>query len=419
MGNTNIVDQLKNNAVFQLSLSSKELFHSNFLYWLSMLPQEEFKSLIVKLAGKDIDWPSDYIVLREEKNYDLCIRKVEKDDNGDTKETEYVFALENKVKSIITKKQLDGYHDEIEKSNNKYNKKNPRECAYCLLTLATEIPEKDDIKKSGWNIVSYADYAKFLTETFLQNGALADVQKMLVEQYRDYITIISDASFFNLPNIKKSTWSSMSQDSELENIRIDDLRQKMAFNLVGLGIIDELRQRDITIEINLADKEIWKKESGIFLNFGFANKRGMLYLSFLVDKNTMIRFEIQGDDYKRGIIFKEKASGKTKAEKKKEKNHEWLNKEYWKMLPDTIKNLFRTPDEDNLTKPYPAFVKDEWLQKKVLFGTYDSVNLMKYQSKKINSDSKIADVITGIVDELKDTVKKDNISNDKGTIKGN
>lgn len=401
MVNKNIVEQLKNNAVFQLSLSSKELFHSNFLYWLSMLPQDKFKSLIVKLAGKNIVWPSDYIVLREEKNYDLCIRKVEKDDNGDTKETDYVFALENKVKSIITKKQLDGYHDEIEKANQKYKRKNV--CAYCLLTLATNFPEKDDIKQSGWNIVSYSDYAEFLTETYLPNDALSDVQKMLVKQYCDYITIISDANFFNLPNIENSTWSSMSQDSELENIRIDDLRQKMAFNLVGLGIIDELR--DLTIEINLADKDIWKKKRGIFLNFGFANKRGMLYLSFLEDENTMIRFEIQGDDYKRGIIFRGNASGKTRAEKKNE-NLEWLNKEYWTKLRDSIKNLFRT--QANPAKRYPAFVKDEWIQKKVLFGTYDSVNLMKYQSKKINSDAKIADVITGIVKELMDTVNNDN-----------
>lgn len=401
MENKNYVEELKNNAVFQLSLSSKELFHSNFLYWLSMLPQKEFKSLIVKLAGKNIVWPSDYIVLREEKNYDLCIRKVEKDDNGDTKETDYVFALENKVKSIITKKQLDGYHDEIEKANQKYNRKNV--CAYCLLTLATEFPEKNDIKQSGWNIVSYSDYVGFLKELYLPNSALSDVQKMLVEQYCSYITIISDASFFNLPNIENSTWSSMSQNGALEELRIDDLRQKMAFNLVGLGIIDKLSKRKITIEINLVDKEIWKKKSGIFLNFGFANKRGMLYLSFLEDENTMIRFEIQGDDYKRGIIFRGKATGKTRAEKK-EKKSDWLKEKFWTDLPESIKNLFRTANEGNPTKSYPKFVEDEWLQKKVLFGTYDSVNLMKYQSKKIKSDAKIADVITGIVEELKGTV---------------
>ena len=29
------VENLKNNPIFQLSLSSKELFHSNFLAWLA------------------------------------------------------------------------------------------------------------------------------------------------------------------------------------------------------------------------------------------------------------------------------------------------------------------------------------------------------------------------------------------------
>ena len=33
--NDSFVEKLKGNAIFQLSLSSKELFHSNFLAWLA------------------------------------------------------------------------------------------------------------------------------------------------------------------------------------------------------------------------------------------------------------------------------------------------------------------------------------------------------------------------------------------------
>ena len=51
---------LAKSPMFKLSLSSKELFHSNFLEWLSNVDEKAFKSLILDMAGlkeKNYEWP--------------------------------------------------------------------------------------------------------------------------------------------------------------------------------------------------------------------------------------------------------------------------------------------------------------------------------------------------------------------------
>ena len=49
------VEKLNNNPIFQLSLSSKELFHSNFLAWLAedKNTQALFKKILSTWLGED------------------------------------------------------------------------------------------------------------------------------------------------------------------------------------------------------------------------------------------------------------------------------------------------------------------------------------------------------------------------------
>ena len=66
-------EQLQNNPIFQLSLSSKELFHSNFLAWLA--EDKNTRSLFNRLMQdwlNDPDWEFDdekMMVKREYKNF--------------------------------------------------------------------------------------------------------------------------------------------------------------------------------------------------------------------------------------------------------------------------------------------------------------------------------------------------------------
>ena len=86
----NYIDELKRSIMFNLSLASKELFHSNFLGFLF----EKDKSLFGKIAG--INNFKSETVLREYKHIDIEV----------TGKDETKYLVENKVKDIIDEKQI-------------------------------------------------------------------------------------------------------------------------------------------------------------------------------------------------------------------------------------------------------------------------------------------------------------------------
>lgn len=72
-----IVETLQNNPIFQLSLSSKELFHSNFLAWLA--EDKNTRGIFNQLMQVWLNDPiwefkeEEMMVKREYKNFDFCI----------------------------------------------------------------------------------------------------------------------------------------------------------------------------------------------------------------------------------------------------------------------------------------------------------------------------------------------------------
>lgn len=141
---TDAVNYLKTSPMFNLSLSSNELFHSNFLYWIWKAYPEKFKIIINQLIGEgnywDDKWKDKTIeVRREYKNFDLCIIDVTNKTSTDTEseieeENGYyssdgliLFVLENKVKSIPYRQQLVKYSEKIVSHNTQVLKKQIKE----------------------------------------------------------------------------------------------------------------------------------------------------------------------------------------------------------------------------------------------------------------------------------------------------
>lgn len=120
------VEKLNNNPIFQLSLSSKELFHSNFLTWLA--EDKNMRTIfnrIMKFWMKDDKWEFDdnqMMVKREYNHFDFCIckkvRNYHTNKEQETQAEEYIpgpiiFVLENKFKSLPYKEQLEKYHQKV------------------------------------------------------------------------------------------------------------------------------------------------------------------------------------------------------------------------------------------------------------------------------------------------------------------
>ena len=152
------INNLRESTMFHMSLGSKELFHSNFLHWISIVNWDAFLKIMHGLAGLnegETFWWEDHKcsvegyeekyrpgnnnvkVFREHRNFDLSIyildsethkdetknsNNNEKADNDNTQVYTYnsegkrlvqrwipVLVLENKMKSLPYVAQLEGY----------------------------------------------------------------------------------------------------------------------------------------------------------------------------------------------------------------------------------------------------------------------------------------------------------------------
>lgn len=148
------LNRLANSTMFHMSLGSKELFHSNFLHWISLVNWSAFLEIMHRLAGTNEFWwekekdnngkpyyhpyNKNIKVFREHRKFDLSIyildseKKVKvivDDNNNDKKEDDDptmeithdsqgertvqkwipVLVLENKMKSLPYKAQLKEY----------------------------------------------------------------------------------------------------------------------------------------------------------------------------------------------------------------------------------------------------------------------------------------------------------------------
>ena len=100
-----------------LSAGSKELFHSNFLYWIGKTNRVLFENIINEIINENMVWPTNWEIRREYKNTDISIvynKETGKTVKGHPVTKEYAFlVLENKVKSLATRKQLLEYEEKF------------------------------------------------------------------------------------------------------------------------------------------------------------------------------------------------------------------------------------------------------------------------------------------------------------------
>ncbi len=200
---------LKESPIFNLSLASKELFHSNFLAWLWEAPETKkgFERLLKELFIDD-DMGGISSVIREKKNIDLTVNF----DSGRK------LLIEVKVKSIPDKKQLEKYE--------KRHKVKP-----VLLTLYDPGLEYEDYK-----IVLFSDLAESLNRHF---SNLDGYYGMLIKDYAQYIANFSYLSSEIFKHVREDNFLFFNDDKNLKSL-VEDLRIS---DLVYKGMFDILRRK--------------------------------------------------------------------------------------------------------------------------------------------------------------------------------
>lgn len=304
MTNEQTLDVLKNSVTFNMSLGSKELFHSNFLYWLSQTNKIFFLEIMRYLAGHQnipFWWEiSNFEVKREYRNFDLCIcvkyGNNNKRANREDKILMPVLILENKMKSLPQTDQLKQYTTKALELNKKIDKVNNRtKITFILLSLVDSVIDTKislDDNDYFWEKKNYND----LYQAFNASEHKEQLKGLALDIVNDYMKFID-----SLYNLAKNDWSFKSYDSfnqklilpnkVSEELRIHDIRDKINYQLLLKLIREELGNNYPKFKI--------------FYGTYYSNQKALIDIWWEYG-NINLKIQLQGNVYKHAIEVSDK-----------------------------------------------------------------------------------------------------------------
>lgn len=180
--NVDDVNFLKQSLIYQMSLGSKELFHSNVWAWLIDNDHEflrvffpDFDENIYEISG----------VSRELKHRDLIIWLHKR--GFHEKEEKYFYVIENKIKSLQSKEQLEEYSENL--WDNKILDGVITGIHNALETNSLALPIKNETNRNLiWTFVSYNEISKKIMNVAVNSSK--PVIKNHLSQIIEYCQIV-------------------------------------------------------------------------------------------------------------------------------------------------------------------------------------------------------------------------------------
>lgn len=262
-----LVNQFKKSLICNLSLSSKELFHSNFLSWaLEAAPE---------FAKRFLDDKSPITDIRREKhNFDLLIETREK-----------IHVIENKVKSIPDLKQILRYQDKANQTcSSRPNNKESKEIKIVLLSLME--PSQTFRKLSPE--VRHIDYT--MVSQWLSPSEFPTDHQSSIREYLLLLSILlSIKSIAGDMNPKASFYFHPTHEAMLREMRLFDVAQKIRY-----GCFSESIRSDIPL-LKMDDSLI-EFEVGMTQSIGLAS-----FKIPITDTRFLAGVQIQGPNFRHFI----------------------------------------------------------------------------------------------------------------------
>lgn len=162
------IEKLKGSPLYYLFLSSRELFHTNFWYWLSTVNKVETLKLF--LEGNSTD---ENLTFKREHNQEFREYKAKVDLIIKRSNKSFVV-IENKVKDFPTTEQL-------QRIRNSFN---DDDIHYVLATLFFS----QEIGFSGWEVKTYEDISHSIIPANFTSNAY---YKSLIQDYKEFIYNLS------------------------------------------------------------------------------------------------------------------------------------------------------------------------------------------------------------------------------------
>jgi hypothetical protein len=381
MGIDVLLIELNKNPMFHLSLGSKELFHSNFWAFLWDQNPKAFLELLNDLCLNSINVADllnekELTLDREKENFDICIHHKE------GKKEIYDIIIENKVKSIPYKEQLEDYEDKVRKHQKGRTIKN------ILLTLADNFPNANNIK--GWIIVSYKALAQKLKSSKSDFSSSNRQILQYIEDYIDFIKQLTPLKDKILEDLKNNGPYHQQEDiNTFHKYKLSDLYIKLrGAYFIGL-IKDKLestyKKNGVDVEYFTSSKFEERRRGGsgektmIWLHSGMNRGKSTVTASINpANSENLYELQIEGDQYRHmfnqnGLVAKRGS---------------------------VSKNLLNIPyfDYNNL----PSKVNNNWAGKSD-FNQYKPNYLYKYV--KFDSEIKVNEMIDILVEDIQNVLR--------------
>lgn len=474
------LDQLRSSTMFHMSLGSKELFHSNFLQWISIINWPAFLDIMHELAGlqggERFWWENikcdvegckgDYCpdnnnleVRREYHKFDLSIyicdsvykKRKNKKKTEDNEEQFYnedgdeyikrwipVLVLENKVKSLPYKGQLENYTkkalDEWKKgkrikemAKKKEEGKGQLDITFILLSLMdTKLDSNDEtncvitLKDPDfiWKHKTYKDlYQSIQDNKVIQK--FDGLNKNIIIDYCKFVNalyglaknweITPEECYCSqiFPNDRSCLFANTKR-KEIEayrKLRIHDIHEKLLYDQLLTLLerdLDKSKFEFKRFDVTTYHKDFTDKLR-IFTNSSYAHNIGIFEVKYVLAKEIIgkkeplsLMIQVQGDNYCHMLICdkivkekKENIKGGCKYEIDENGDVDTYKNELDGFVSMRNGNGQRFPKALQLTTEPP-------------YGDYHKYgeNLI-YQSVKIPAGVTINKVIDAIVEDIK------------------
>lgn len=301
----NLIENLEKNVLFNASLGSKELFHSNIIAWF--LEQQnkdgEFEALrlfikeVAKLGVGIITEENNPIIAREENKIDLTIKwKQDKDWN--------LIFIENKMKNIPTSEQLNEYDKKTDKLHDT-TKRNGLKRKIIKKFLLT--PFKSDVNSDSkeWNNITYQEDIIIFLESIKELSYANEDVKYAIEKYISFLTTQNQLLlWFNFNNnedfkLRNYDFYISEEMDKVRNLRLHDLILKLAHEKIG-ALIKNILNNDSSNQYRISEKhpkDVFKS-GNIYITNGFSRSTGITDIKICVDSKQFIGLQLQGNSLK-------------------------------------------------------------------------------------------------------------------------
>ena len=318
-----LVQQLQENPMFKFSMSSLELFHSNFLEWLF----NQNPSAFLKCFDIDVETDKEYTIQREctlgsdnvndkKKKWitDIAVFAKEK---GSDKNKELVLIIENKIKSLPSKGQLEA------------QAKLAGNCKKVLLTLFNLSKDKE-FKDSHFKHITYSQL-------------IEQIEKQTFENYNQYID--------DYCKMVKTLQQIINEDNVVkENKEGYFTFHHYSENLETCGMQDAFRKYQAAQLVQSANNMFGEEYKNVLMKTGASlnHKRACVDIYLMLNDDLHAGVQIEHNQFR--VIFEGKAIESLY------KNTDKLSEESYKFL-DKIWNEWLKGLSDGRKKDYCKYGK--------------------------------------------------------------